>query len=45
MPSLLTLALLGPAFADEVRATRPPWPVQRVAFMLLAPIARDHTAT
>jgi quercetin dioxygenase-like cupin family protein len=40
MPSLLTLALLGPVFADEVRATSPPWPVQRVAFALLAPIAR-----
>jgi quercetin dioxygenase-like cupin family protein len=40
MPSLLTLAHLGPAFADEIRATSPPWLVQRVAFVLLAPIAR-----
>jgi quercetin dioxygenase-like cupin family protein len=40
MPSLLTLALVGPLFANEIRATSPPWPVQRVAFTLLAPIAR-----
>jgi quercetin dioxygenase-like cupin family protein len=40
MPSLLTLALIGPRFANEIRATNPPWPVQRVAFALLAPIAR-----
>jgi quercetin dioxygenase-like cupin family protein len=40
MPSLLTLAIVGPRFADEIRATRPPWPVQRVAFALMAPIAR-----
>ena len=40
MPSLLRLAILAPAFADEIRVTRPPWPVQRAAFSLLAPIAR-----
>jgi quercetin dioxygenase-like cupin family protein len=40
MPSLLTLALLGPMYANEVRATSPPWPVQRAAFAVLAPIAR-----
>jgi quercetin dioxygenase-like cupin family protein len=40
MPSLLTLAVVGPRFANEIRATSPPWPVQRVAFALLAPIAR-----
>jgi hypothetical protein len=40
MPSLLTLVLLGPSFANEIRATSPPWPVQRAAFALLAPIAR-----
>jgi quercetin dioxygenase-like cupin family protein len=40
MPSLLTLALVGPRFANEIRATSPPWPVQRVAFALLAPLAR-----
>jgi hypothetical protein len=46
MPSLLTLARLGPVYSDEIRATRPPWPVQRAAFALLGPIARvcghDH---
>ena len=40
MPSLLTLALLGPRFADEIRAVSPPWPVQRLAFAVLAPVAR-----
>lgn len=40
MPSLLTLALLGPKFSEEIRATSPPWAVQRVAFALLAPVAR-----
>jgi quercetin dioxygenase-like cupin family protein len=45
MPSLLTLARLGPVFADEIRVTSPPWPVQRAAFFLLGPIARlrGHT--
>jgi quercetin dioxygenase-like cupin family protein len=40
MPSLLQLALSVPAFSDEIRVTRPPWPVQRVLFALLGPIAR-----
>ena len=40
MPSLLTLARLGPVFSDEIRATSPPWPVQRAAFFLLGPVAR-----
>jgi hypothetical protein len=40
MPSLLRLVVLVPAFADEIRSVSPPWPVQRVAFALLAPIAR-----
>lgn len=40
MPSLLRLAVLAPAFADEIRVTRPPWPVQRAAFAILGPIAR-----
>jgi quercetin dioxygenase-like cupin family protein len=39
MPSLLHLAVLGPAFADEMRVPRPPWPVQRAAFAVLRPIA------
>jgi quercetin dioxygenase-like cupin family protein len=40
MPSLLQLAVSVPAYAQEIRVTRPPWPVQRVLFALLAPIAR-----
>ncbi|MBA3807918.1 MAG: cupin domain-containing protein [Solirubrobacterales bacterium] len=40
MPSLLTLAALGPKFAEEVRATKPPWALQRIAFALLGPLAR-----
>lgn len=40
MPSLLTLVVFGPRFADEIRATKPPWPLQRLAFALLGPIAR-----
>ena len=34
-PSLLRFAVLGPAFADEIRLTTPPWPVQRMVFALL----------
>jgi quercetin dioxygenase-like cupin family protein len=40
MPSLLQLAVSGPAFAQEIRVSRPPWPVQKALFALLAPIAR-----
>jgi mannose-6-phosphate isomerase-like protein (cupin superfamily) len=40
MPSLLRLAVLAPVFADEIRVVSPPWPVQRAAFALMAPIAR-----
>jgi quercetin dioxygenase-like cupin family protein len=40
MPSLLQLAVSVPAFAQEIRVTRPPWQVQRALFALLAPIAR-----
>jgi hypothetical protein len=40
MPSLLRLAVLAPAFADEIRVARPPWPLQRAAFALLGPLAR-----
>jgi quercetin dioxygenase-like cupin family protein len=40
MPSLLHLAVLVPAFADEIRVTRPPWPVQRAVFAVLGPIAK-----
>jgi quercetin dioxygenase-like cupin family protein len=40
MPSPLRLAVLGPAFANEIRVTKPPWALQRVAYGLLGPIAR-----
>lgn len=40
MPSLLRVAVFAPTFADEIRMVSPPWPVQRVAFALLGPIAR-----
>ena len=40
MPSLLQLAVMIPVFADEIRPTRPPWPVQRAAAAILAPVAR-----
>jgi len=40
MPSLLQLAVMIPVFADEIRTTRPPWPVQRAAAAVLAPVAR-----
>lgn len=43
-PSLLRSAVLGPEFADEIRLVSPPWPLQRLAYAALAPIARrrDH---
>jgi mannose-6-phosphate isomerase-like protein (cupin superfamily) len=40
MPSLLHLAVLGPAFADEIRVVRPPWAMQRALYAVLGPIAR-----
>ena len=40
MPSLLQLSVSVPAYADEIRVTRPPWAVQRALFALLAPVAR-----
>jgi quercetin dioxygenase-like cupin family protein len=39
MPSLLQLAVLVPAFGDEIRVTRPPWPVLRLLALLLTPLA------
>ena len=39
-PSLLRSAVLGPEFAAEIRLVSPPWPIQRAAYALLAPIAR-----
>jgi hypothetical protein len=40
MPSPLRLAVPGPAFANEIRVTKPPWALQRVAYALLGPLAR-----
>jgi hypothetical protein len=40
MPSLLALAALGSRFEGEIRATSPPWALQRAAFALLGPFAR-----
>lgn len=45
MPSLLELAVSAPMFADEIRVTTPPWPVQRAVFAILAPIARRRGFT
>lgn len=39
-PSLLRSAVLGPEFADEIRLVSPPWPLQRLAYAALGPIAR-----
>jgi mannose-6-phosphate isomerase-like protein (cupin superfamily) len=39
-PPLLVSAALGPVFAEEIRLVTPPWPLQRAAYALLAPLAR-----
>jgi mannose-6-phosphate isomerase-like protein (cupin superfamily) len=40
MPSTLQIAAMIPFFADEIRPTRPPWPLQRAVGALLGPVAR-----
>lgn len=40
MPSMLRLATLAPRYGDVIRVASPPWPLQRLAFALLRPIAR-----
>lgn len=40
MPSLLQLAAMIPVFSDEIRATSPPWPLQRALAAVLGPLAR-----
>lgn len=40
MPRPFQLAVMIPAFADEIRPTSPPWPLLRVLAALLGPIAR-----
>lgn len=42
MPELLQVAVMLPEFSDEIRLTRPPWPVQRAAAFLLGPVARGR---
>jgi hypothetical protein len=39
MPNTLQIAAMIPFFADEIRPTRPPWPVQRAIGAALGPIA------
>lgn len=39
MPSLLQLAVMVPAFGDEMRPTSPPWPLLRMLCWLLGPVA------
>jgi quercetin dioxygenase-like cupin family protein len=39
-PGLLQGAVLMNEYADEFRLVKPPWPVQRVLFGVLAPIGR-----
>jgi quercetin dioxygenase-like cupin family protein len=40
IPSLLQRVVMIPAYADTLRLTSPPWPVQRVLCRLLGPLAR-----
>jgi quercetin dioxygenase-like cupin family protein len=39
-PGLLQRAVMIPAYADALRLTSPPWPVQRALCRLLGPLAR-----
>jgi quercetin dioxygenase-like cupin family protein len=39
-PGLLQRAVMIPAYADTLRLTSPPWPVQRALCRLLGPLAR-----
>ena len=39
-PNLLQAAVIAQAYAEEFRLARPPWPVQRVLFAVLAPLGR-----
>jgi quercetin dioxygenase-like cupin family protein len=40
VPNLLQAALTTRYFAEEFRLARPPWPVQRILFAVLAPVGR-----
>jgi hypothetical protein len=40
IPNLLQAAVIVRSYADEFRLARPPWPVQRLLFTVLAPLGR-----
>lgn len=40
VPNLLQVAVISKAYPDEIRFVRPPAPVQRIVFGLLAPLGR-----
>jgi hypothetical protein len=40
--SLLRIAVMVPEFSDEIRPTRPPWPVIRALSAVLGPLARSR---
>jgi hypothetical protein len=40
MPDLLQAAVIADEFSDVIRFVKPPFAVQRIAFGLLAPVAR-----
>jgi quercetin dioxygenase-like cupin family protein len=40
MPTLLQLAVMVPAFAEEIRPTNPPWPLLKATSTVIAPLAR-----
>lgn len=40
MPSLWQLAVMLPVFEQEIRPTRPPWPLLKTATAAIAPLAR-----
>jgi quercetin dioxygenase-like cupin family protein len=39
-PNLLQAAVIARAYSEEFRLARPPWPVQRIIFAVLAPLGR-----
>ncbi len=47
MPSLFQLAVMLPAFKDEIRPTSPPWLLLKTTATLIAPLAklRGYRAT
>ncbi len=40
LPSILQLAVIIPAFGNEIRPTSPPWPILKAVSTLLSPLAR-----